>query len=363
MSPLQMLDLAVRIALTIWMFWISYSDRRDGLIPNKLTAPVFLGVGLFQIVYGILTVVSPLPNEWYRIFAIPVAYAIIFGLWMLHFIGGGDAKFLMALFALFPTMQFVAVLALVLLIITVPIFIWDTVQQKPASLWRALRDRLLTGAVPPDGGGAAGAGKALRLDLRRAGSDLSVALLGWPRAVRPRTHVPMGVDRMRSWFTAGSAALRSVRGTLDRLWEDLRGGTAVQAMVILPVVIIAMFTLIALWQLVSVRRSLNNGTYLAMRYVALYPVEPYNEALILLHARDIIENELFNNPFVRRQLQNDTQLSNRLNIELNFVNQEYSCKSPFVLRSDFNFPMSSMDPFPGVSYRLFEEREGEILCQ
>lgn len=167
---------------------------------------------------------------------------------------------------------------------------------------------------------------------------------------------------MRSWFTARSESRRSPRETLTRLWDDLRGGTAVQAMVLMPVAIIAMFTLIGLWQVVSVRRSLNTGTYLAMRYVALYPVEPYNEALILIEARDIIENELMNNPFVRRSLDNDTQLSNRLNLELNFVNQEYSCKAPFIFRSEFNFPMAAVDPFPGVGFRLFEEREGEILC-
>lgn len=150
MNSLQALDLAVRIALTAWMIWISYSDRRDGLIPNRLTAPVFIGVGLFQILYGLLTVLAPgLDAEWYRIFAIPVAFAVIFGLWMLHFIGGGDAKFLMALFALFPTMEFVAVLALVLLVITVPIFVWDTIRQRPASIWRAMRDRLLTGQLLP----------------------------------------------------------------------------------------------------------------------------------------------------------------------------------------------------------------------
>lgn len=168
---------------------------------------------------------------------------------------------------------------------------------------------------------------------------------------------------MNSWLADRTEGLRSLRRTFGRLWGDLRGGTAVQALVILPVIIIAMFTLIGLWQLVSVRRSLNNGTYLAMRYVALYPVEPYNDALILIEARDIIENELRNNPFVRRSLDNDTQLSNRLNLELEFLNQEYSCKSPFVLRSDLNVPMASVDPFPGVSYVIREEREGEILCQ
>lgn len=150
MTTLQTLDLIVRVLLSIWMIWISYSDRRDGLIPNKLTAPIFIGVGLFQIAYGILTVVSPaLEAEWYRIFAIPIAYAVIFGLWMLHFIGGGDAKFLMALFALFPTMEFVAVLALTLLVISVPLFIWDVIRQKPASIWRSMRDRLVTGQFLP----------------------------------------------------------------------------------------------------------------------------------------------------------------------------------------------------------------------
>lgn len=150
MSGLTLLDLAVRALVTVWLIAISVGDHRFGIIPNRLTGPVLLGGALWQIAYGALTLASPsLADEPWRIYGVVLAFAAVFGLWMLHFIGGGDAKFLMALFALFPTMDFVAVLALLLLVVTLPLLLLELRREGVGAAGRGFRDRLVTGRFLP----------------------------------------------------------------------------------------------------------------------------------------------------------------------------------------------------------------------
>ena len=78
---------AVQVAITIWMLTVAVLDHRTGRIPNWLTAPVIFGVGALRMVQA-------LQGDWAKL-GMLLAWAVIFGLWMLHFIGGGDAKFLM----------------------------------------------------------------------------------------------------------------------------------------------------------------------------------------------------------------------------------------------------------------------------
>lgn len=133
----------IKLAISVWMLVISYLDHAEGRIPNALTASVFLGVGAYRVVWEGLWLGQPV-RLW-----LLAAWAIVFGLWMLHFIGGGDAKFLMAQFALFPFMEYVAVLAFVLLILTVPLLILHTRGRSAGGILRGMWVRLQTGQVLP----------------------------------------------------------------------------------------------------------------------------------------------------------------------------------------------------------------------
>jgi Flp pilus assembly protein protease CpaA len=147
---LSMLDIAVRLVVTVWLIAISIGDHRNGIIPNRLTGPVLIVGAIWQIGYGALTLVSPvLADEAWRVYGVILAFAAVFALWMLHFIGGGDAKFLMALFALFPTMDFVAILALLLLVITLPLLLLELRREGLSATGRGFRDRLVTGRFLP----------------------------------------------------------------------------------------------------------------------------------------------------------------------------------------------------------------------
>ncbi|MCB0215476.1 MAG: prepilin peptidase [Caldilineae bacterium] len=135
----------VKLMLTLWMLRISVLDHRTGRIPNALTAPMFLGVGLYRVVVEGLML-----QQWSRLWLLPT-FAILFGMWMLHFIGGGDAKFLMGLFALFPSLEFLATLAFLLLVIMIPLLALEYRQRGagPVASLRGLRARLLTGQFLP----------------------------------------------------------------------------------------------------------------------------------------------------------------------------------------------------------------------
>ncbi len=133
----------VKIVITAWMVAVSVLDHRDGRIPNRLTGPVFLGVGAYRILWEGLW-----QGEHVRLWLL-AAWAVVYGLWMLHFIGGGDGKFLMAQLALFPSMEYVAVLALVLLVLTVPLLVWTMRGRSPGALLRGVWARLQTGEVLP----------------------------------------------------------------------------------------------------------------------------------------------------------------------------------------------------------------------
>jgi leader peptidase (prepilin peptidase)/N-methyltransferase len=133
--------LLLQVGLSIWMVAISVSDHRTGRIPNAMTAPVILGMGAYRLLEGFL-------GEPVR-FLLLAAWALIFVLWMLHFIGGGDAKFLMALYALFPTMEFTAVLAFFLLVVTLPLLLWEMRGRAVTEVGRSVRNRVLTGELLP----------------------------------------------------------------------------------------------------------------------------------------------------------------------------------------------------------------------
>ncbi len=141
-------ELMAKLGLTFWMLRISYGDHVSGRIPNRQTAPVFLGVGLYRLIEGAMHWGD---KGWLQVIGLLVAWAVLFGMWTLHFIGGGDAKFLMALFALFPSLEFLAVLAFGLLIIMVFVLGFEALRNKPSirgtiETWRA---RLLTGQLLP----------------------------------------------------------------------------------------------------------------------------------------------------------------------------------------------------------------------
>jgi Flp pilus assembly protein protease CpaA len=134
----------VKVLITVWMVAVSLVDARTARIPNWLVGPVMLGVGAIRLLESFTV-------GFVRL-GLLLAWVLVFVLWMLHFIGGGDAKFLMGEYALFPNMEFTAVLAFILLVLTIPLLlveVWRSGLQRSGA---SLRDRLLTGQLLPTRG-------------------------------------------------------------------------------------------------------------------------------------------------------------------------------------------------------------------
>ncbi|MCW5851445.1 MAG: prepilin peptidase [Anaerolineae bacterium] len=102
--------LVVRLAITVWLLAAAWSDIRTGRIPNWMTLSVMAVVGLYQLVVA---------RQW----LVLVIWLVLFVLWELNFMMAGDAKLLMGLFALFPSLDYALVLAVGGMIELIPLLI------------------------------------------------------------------------------------------------------------------------------------------------------------------------------------------------------------------------------------------------
>lgn len=114
------LGILVRVGLTLWLLAAALSDIRTGRIPNWMTLPVMAVVGFYQLIFN-------------RLWIIPIIWVVIFILWELNFMMAGDAKLLMGLFAMFPTLEFTVVLIVGGLIELIPLLILRYGRQPLAS--------------------------------------------------------------------------------------------------------------------------------------------------------------------------------------------------------------------------------------
>ena len=151
--------------------------------------------------------------------------------------------------------------------------------------------------------------------------------------------------------------------SVARFRGDRGGGVAVQALVLLPVILIAMVSASFLWQTLMIRRSLHYGTAEATRFLSLYPVDsddPFDWEGV---AREFVEAEMRNNPFVDRMRIND--INPRVVIQL--LNS-YDCGDAFTLNTEWDLFAavgdSGLGGFPdSKQFTLKEHREGEVVCE
>ena len=105
-----------------------------------------------------------------------------------------------------------------------------------------------------------------------------------------------GMKRMLDKVVGGSMR------TVLRLARDRRGGTAIEALIMLPVIFAALGFGALLWETISVRRSMHTGTYLATRFLSLYPPRSTAPADWESVARMFVYKELKNSGFAASYL-------------------------------------------------------------
>ena len=148
-----------------------------------------------------------------------------------------------------------------------------------------------------------------------------------------------------------------------RFGADQRGGTAVQALVFLPVILMSLVILMFFWQTLTIRRSLHTGTYLATRYLSLYPPESTDQLYWAEIAKKFIWAELKNNPWVDQNRVNDTYSL----VEV-FLVGGVECQKDFTVKGRYAFfaPLSKSDSgfLPRMQpYEMVDERTGKIICK
>jgi hypothetical protein len=90
----------------VWLVAVALWDALRSRIPNWLTLPIMLLAGGYELYR----------REW----SVLLVWALSFLLWEMHILGGGDAKLIMGLYALFPERLFVLMLLEGILITRLP---------------------------------------------------------------------------------------------------------------------------------------------------------------------------------------------------------------------------------------------------
>lgn len=154
--------LVVQLVLTFWLIAVALRDLRTGIIANWLTLPVMGFVGGFRLLQGLsyaLDTVQPQvsveipwlsdPQAPTNLALMLVAWVLVYLIWQLNIMGGGDAKLLMGLFALFPTTDFALFFAVVVVILSVPLIIRQHWGRSPTSIAHGILGRVFTGQFFP----------------------------------------------------------------------------------------------------------------------------------------------------------------------------------------------------------------------
>lgn len=124
-----------RLVITAWLAAVSLWDVRRAIIPNWLTLPAMLAAGGWRLYQG----------RWYVL----LMWALLYLLWRVNIMGGGDAKLLMGLFALFPTYDFALLFSLLVLAVTLPLLAARHWGKRPTDLFRGVADRIGQGRLLP----------------------------------------------------------------------------------------------------------------------------------------------------------------------------------------------------------------------
>lgn len=116
-------SLGVKLIITLWLLAISIWDHQSRRVPNWLVLPVMFGALGWRIYEALFTGANALGF-------VLVAWVALFLLWRGYIFGGGDAKFLMAILAIFPTSQFLIFFSLVVLVVSLPLLILQCIKTR-----------------------------------------------------------------------------------------------------------------------------------------------------------------------------------------------------------------------------------------
>ena len=171
--------------------------------------------------------------------------------------------------------------------------------------------------------------------------------------------------RFKGVTALASTAPVLARRIAVRFRRDHRGSTAVQAILLMPVVLFFFVAALVTWQTVNIRKSLNDGVYRAVRYLSLYPPPNIDATYWQDIAREFIVAELLSNPWVKTPV---SEAELRITVTIYDSNE---CGDDFTVEAGYRLfaPVGHRDPtsFAGIlpnniPVELREERDGLVIC-
>ncbi len=157
-------------------------------------------------------------------------------------------------------------------------------------------------------------------------------------------------------------ATASARRVVSRFRRDARGDTGTLAMLMLPAILLVFLTGVKVWEVISIRTSLNTGVALATRYLSLYPPRDVNETLWAEVAERFVYAELLNNAFV-----DAVHVNNRLvPVTVSLTDGSNQCTDNFVVTATYPLNVEfrlGRWAMPRMQWaQLTESQLGEVVC-
>ena len=153
--------------------------------------------------------------------------------------------------------------------------------------------------------------------------------------------------------------VQDARGRVQRImhrgsWvRDRKGAVLVQALLILPILILAVFGGYTVWKVASVKHSLHSGTYQATRYLCLNPVDPPVPEIWAEVVVKIVERELGNNG-----LADGASLHP---VIITFSEDELRCGLGFTVETRLGLQIDV--PYLSMPLTLWDRHEGWVECR
>lgn len=144
--------------------------------------------------------------------------------------------------------------------------------------------------------------------------------------------------------------------------RDTRGGTGVMAMLMLPAILLVFMGGLKIWEVMSIRNSLNTGVALATRYLSLYPPRDVNEVLWAEIAERFVYAELKNNAFV-----DAVHVNNRaVPVTVTLTDGGNQCTDNFLVTATYPLNVElrlGRYAMPRLQWaQLTESQVGEVVC-
>lgn len=133
---------------------------------------------------------------------------------------------------------------------------------------------------------------------------------------------------------------------------DRKGTVLVQALLILPILILIVFGVYTVWKVVSIKQSLHSGTYQATRYLCLNPVDPPVPGIWEEVVEEIVEREVRNNG-----LAGDVS---RPSATVAFSGDELECGLGFTVETRVTLQIGI--PYLSMTLTLQDRHEGWVEC-